>query len=376
MVTVVGPKGAGQLDVVTFRRDAAYSDGRHPDAVTFSTSPEEDAQRRDFTINGLFYDPLEDRVIDYVGGVEDLNRRVVRAIGEPRARFSEDKLRMLRAVRFAATYEMGLEPNTLEAIRAMAAEVVVVSAERIAQEMRAMLVHPRRAAVLRLLVDAGLLAHVLPEVLALRGAPREAPHHPEEDLWEYMLRVMDQLRDPSFAVVLAAVLHKVGKPATCLSAERAAALPEHEAVSTRIAGDVCRRWRLSRSEEDRVTWLVQNHTVLSHARAMRWPRLQRLLISPGTTDLLDLQEAVAKAASGDTSEIDHCRRLLAQPPEHLNPRPLISGDDLIRHGIPPGERYKGLLEAVREAQLEGTIRTKREALALVDQLSADPPATA
>jgi len=373
VVTVVGGKGAGQLDVVTFRRDADYSDGRHPDAVTFSTSPEEDAQRRDFTINGLYYDPLEDRVIDYVGGVEDLQRRVVRAIGEPHARFAEDKLRMLRAVRFAATYELCLDSDTLAAIRAMASQILVVSAERIAQEIRAMLVHPRRSDALRMLLDAGLLAHVLPEVLALRGMPRPTAHHRELDCWGRTLLVMDQLHEPSFALALAALLHELGNAVAGSAPGSEPELREGEAVAARRASEVCRRWRLSRSDEDRVTWLVQNHMVLNDARAMRWSRLQRILVSPGIADLVDLHEAIAKAASGDTSEIDYCRRMLEQPHEQLNLRPLISGDDLIRHGVPPGERYKRLLDAVRDAQLEGAIGTKREALALVDQLLADPP---
>jgi len=337
VITVVGPQDAGQIEVATFRQDAAYSDGRHPDAVTFST-PEEDAQRRDFTINGMFYDPLAQQVIDFVGGRGDLEGNLIRAIGEPRERFTEDKLRMLRAVRFAAGLDFGLEPATLQAIQEMAAEIRVVSAERIAMEMRRMLVHAGRARALRLLAEGRLLEHVLPELAALDGRT-----------WQQALDVIGALAEPSFALSLAAVLHLAPDPVGVASVLR-------------------QRWKLSNKESERTTWLVMHRDALQDARAAYWPRLQRVLIADGIEDLLALHSARAVAGLAAREDVDCCRELLLLPPEKLNPPPLLTGNDLIEHGVPRGKIFADLLEKVRDAQLEGRITTKEEALAFVDEL--------
>lgn len=351
VITVLGPKkSAGDIEVATFRQDAAYSDGRHPDAVEFST-PQADAQRRDFTINGLFYDPLENRVIDFVGGQDDLARGVVRAIGEPRARFAEDKLRLLRAVRFTATLDFTLDPPTRDAIEAMAGQITVVSAERIAAEMRLMLVHRRRARAIDLLRDVGLLDAILPEMsMANQSDQLTATGRPAEAAWVATLEVLDALTEGSFPLALAALLHAFVDPAGSYA--------------------ICRRWKLSNRDTQRTRWLVEHQNALLSARQAAWPKLQRILTSDGIDELVLLHEAIALAAGKDTGDFEYCRELLKLPPEQLDPPPLLTGDDLIAHGVPRGKQYQGLLEAVRDAQLEKTIHTKPQALALVERLRA------
>jgi poly(A) polymerase len=368
VIAVLGGKAAGQIEVATFRQDAGYSDGRRPDAVVFSR-PEEDAQRRDFTINGLFYDPLADRVIDFVSGEEDLRRGIVRAIGDPEARFTEDKLRLLRAVRFAARFGFRLEDRTRESICRMAGQITVVSAERIAQEMRAMLVHPSRAHALRLLLETGLLAALFSEILPQVGLSWPTPRDPRGDLWGHVLRLLDELVEPGFPLALAAMLYGVALPVRPGEADLQASPPEALAAAT--AESVCRRWKLANKETERVVWLVGYRRALAAARRLPWPRLQRLLIAEGIDDLVALHEAEARAAGGDLADVEHCRHLLALPSEELNPPPLITGDDLIVRGVPEGKRIKVLLERVRDAQLEKTIRDKAEGLALVERLLAE-----
>ena len=339
VITVLGPRSGGQVEVATFRQDAGYSDGRHPDSVRFS-SARHDAQRRDFTVNGLFYDPVAQRVIDYVGGQEDLDRRVIRAVGDPVERFSEDKLRMLRAVRFSAAYQFSLEPNTLEAIRRMASEITLVSPERISTEMQRILVDGNRAMGMRLLLETGLAAAILPEVVPS-----------DERLirsFEQTLRVIDQFNAPGFSLVLASLLHN--------------------RVDSADAEQVCRRWRLSNRQTDRVTWLVENHVALDGARTKPWSELQKTLVTQGIGDLLALSEAECRVAGVDTQDIDRCRSLLERPAEELDPPPLLTGDDLISHGVVPGPNYGFLLQRVRDAQLDEKVRTPQEALALVDRI--------
>jgi len=360
VMTIIGPKEAGDIEVATFRQDAAYSDGRHPDSVQFST-PEADAQRRDFTINGLFYDPLEDRVIDFVGGQDDLARGILRAIGDPAARFAEDKLRMLRAVRFAATLDLTLDLPTRNALEEMVQQITVVSVERIAAEIRAMLLHPARARAIDLLREVGLLDVVLPE-LAIANQPGAltAMGRAADEAWVTTLSTLDSLGASDFAVGLAALMAAF--------------------VSPEGAWEVCRRWKLANRDGKRVVWLLENHHALEGARHLSWPKLQRLLVSEEIEDLLILASATLLATGRPTDEVDYCRQLLQMPPEELNPAPLMTGDDLIRHGVAPGQRFQYLLSAVRDAQLEKRIATLPEALALVDQLlhSGDDtaPATA
>jgi tRNA nucleotidyltransferase/poly(A) polymerase len=342
VITVLGPKGAGQIEVATFRKDAAYSDGRHPDAVTFSDA-EHDAQRRDFTINGLFFDPLAGQVIDYVGGQQDLAQRVIRAIGDPLARIAEDKLRMLRAVRFAARFGFALDDRTAAAIRQQARELVIVSAERVAAELRLILTHPNRSRGVQLLAETDLLEIVLPEAASLLQS---------RDRWSRCLAILDALEAPSFAMALAAFLRDI-QPAQ----------PQSDLPQL-----VFERWKLSTDELTGVQKLLAEEPFIRTASQQPWPKLQRVLIAPRVEELLGYCRALAQVVDGSTTEIDFCRARLALPVAELNPPPLITGDDLKQLGMPPGPAYRLVLDAVRDAQLDGQITTREEALALALRL--------
>ena len=333
VISVLGPKPAGMIEVATFRKDATYSDGRHPDSVVF-TNAEEDARRRDFTINALFYDPVEQSVIDYVDGRRDIEKGVIRAVGDANARIEEDKLRMLRAVRFAAVLRFELEAETLAAVTRHAAEISVVSAERIAEELRRMLIDSNRAQAVELLRETTLLHEVIPEL---------------DDIdWQATSQVLRALREPSFALALAALLAQLR--------------------SGQVVKAIARRLKLSNDETERTSWQVAKQGTCLTALALPWHQLQRILIEPGAAELVSLDEATAGGNGADTVGIDLCRERLALPREQLNPPPLLSGDDLIGHNIPKGKIYRTLLDKVRDAQLDEEIRTREEALALVDRI--------
>jgi tRNA nucleotidyltransferase/poly(A) polymerase len=353
VITVLGEQGQTPVEVATFRQDAAYSDGRHPDHVTFSTA-EEDALRRDFTINGLFYDPLTDKLVDYVGGKEDLKQGIVRAIRDPFERFDEDKLRLLRAVRFSATFNFEMEPATFEAVKSKAHEITLVSAERIAGEMRRMLVHPHRTAAARLLRASGLLSVLLPESEALWQAPSADPG--SDGLWETTLSLLGQLERPTFRVALAGLLWGI-----------------HQSVESPevFVADVGRRWRLSNDESKGACWLLANELAIRCALETAWPRLQRLLIDQRAHELLQLADAVVKSLDDSDAGIEFCRQKLALPPEQLNPAPLITGNDLRQAGMSPSPAFRHILETVRDAQLNGEICSRQQALELAQRTAQD-----
>ncbi len=352
VICVLGPPQAGQVEVTTFRTDAGYSDGRRPDSVAYS-SAEEDAQRRDFTINGLFYDPIEDRLIDFVGGVEDLQRQVLRAIRDPRERFREDKLRMLRAIRFAATFRFTIDEQTFAAVQEMSGEIGVVSVERIAEEVRRMLEHPQRAEAAGLLMESGLLAMILPEVASLKQQP--APlHTTAHDAFEYTQQVMGTLETAGFPLALATLLHAIKF--------------DDKQQAGQFAHALGRRWKLAVDVFERTAWLLQHLLALENVTSLPWPTLQRILIHENVLDLLALHAARAEVGAANMADVTYCREKLDLPPKELNPPLLLTGDDLITHGVPRGKAYKTLLDAVRDAQLDKVIFTKQQALALVDVL--------
>lgn len=331
VIVVVGGRKAGQVDVATFRSDGTYSDGRRPDSVTFGTA-EEDVKRRDFTINGLLYDPIEERVIDYVGGQADLAAGIIRAIGDPFTRFSEDKLRLLRAVRFAARLNFSLEPRTREAIAAMADQVVTVAPERIAQEMRPMLEHANRRQAVALLGETSLALALVPELEPVRNDPAR---------WETTLARLEHLQKPPFAVALAAWLLELG-PGT--------------------AAQVSQRWRLSNKEAAETLWLLKHLDIIRQATQLPWSQVQPVLANPWAADLCNLAQADALARGQATDHVAWCRAKLALPKEELDPPPLITGDDLRAAGIPPGRAYSQLLRRIRDAQLDGQITTPQQAI--------------
>jgi poly(A) polymerase len=375
VVEVLGPRGQGaplMVQVATFRTDVGYSDGRHPDEVVFA-SAREDAERRDFTINGMFFDPVGGELLDFVGGRADLERKVLCAIGDPRVRFREDKLRLLRAVRMATRFDLAIDAATEAAVREMAAQITVVSAERIAEELRQMLVHPRRARSLNLLLDLGLIGSVLPEVLPMRGLPQGPPDAPTGDLWDHVMKVLELLGPaPSFPLALATLLHDVGKPRTVGRTPERYTFYYHEHVGARLTAEMCERLKLSNADSDRVTWLVEKHQFLCDARHMRTSKLKTTLVHPGIGELLALHRADALASGKSAEHVDYCEYLLREwTAADLNPPPLITGHDLTRLGLEPGPQFKRLLDAVREAQLEGTITAPKQALELVQRLLAE-----
>jgi poly(A) polymerase len=373
VVRVRAPRQSGvEVEVATFRSDGAYLDGRRPESVVFS-SPELDAARRDFTINGMFLDPLSDTLIDYVGGRADLENRLLRAIGDPLARFREDKLRVLRAIRLAARFQLRIEPATLTAIKSMAGQVVGVSAERIAQELRRMLAHESRAEAMELAFDTGLIAAILAPLVPMKGLFQGKPVQPEGDLWDHTMLVLKLLPpNPGFPLAMAALLHDVGKPSTRVLHHGRISFHNHEQVGARIADRVCLALKLANTERDRITWLVAHHQYLGEAKKLRESKLKRILAEPGIDDLLALHRADALASTGHTEQIDYCHEYLRLlPAGPINPPPLITGHDLVRHGLEPGARFAMILEQVREAQLDRQIHNKREALEWIDrQLAA------
>ena len=360
-----------EVEVATFRSDSAYVDGRRPAAVVFS-SPDLDAARRDFTINGMFMDPESSQVIDYVGGLDDLRNQVLRAIGDPAERFREDKLRLLRAIRFAARFNLEIEPNTLQSLRAMAGEVVVVSPERIAQELRRMLVHENRAQAMNMALEVGLVAAILPPLVDMRGLFQGKPVQPEGDLWDHTMLVLRLLPvRPSFTLAFAALVHDVGKPFTRANHHGRTSFHSHDQVGSRIADRLCRNLRLSNVERERITWLVAFHQYLGEAKKLREAKLKRVLAQPGIDELLALHRADALASTGDTEHVDYCAYYLEnQPAGPINPPPLLTGHDLVRHGLEPGAHFAVILETIREAQLEGRVQSKREVLDWVDRYMA------
>jgi putative nucleotidyltransferase with HDIG domain len=363
-----------EFEVATFRSDGIYLDGRHPSAIRFST-PEQDAVRRDFTINGMFYDPFSERLIDYVKGREDLAGKLVRAIGEPSRRFAEDRLRMLRALRFAAVLGFEIEAGTWSAIQADAQEIAMISPERIRDELLKMLVNPNRLQGFDLLDQSGLLAVILPEIEALKGCDQPEQFHPEGDVFVHT-RLMLSLLAPeaSGPQVLAVLLHDIGKPRVRSfdPVDRRIRFNGHDRVGAEMAEKVMTRLRFPRHEIDQVVDAVSNHMVFKDVRQMRPAKLRRFMARPHFGIELELHRIDCAGSHGDLENyhfLINKESEFAQEP--LIPARLVRGDDLIAMGLKPGPRIGELLEAVQTAQLEGEIKTRREALELLRTMLED-----
>jgi poly(A) polymerase len=350
------------IEVATFRTDAEYADGRHPVSVRFATA-EEDAQRRDFTINGMFLDPDTGEVIDYVGGRDDLARRVIRAIGDPRARFEEDRLRMLRAIRFAAALEYEIDPATFAAMQALAPEITSISWERIGEEIVRILTEGRARRGFELLDESGLLDFVLPEVKALKGVEQSPDFHPEGDVFVHTMLVLDQLDQPTEMLALAALLHDIGKPACAGRDGARITFHGHCELGESMAVEVCKRLRRSRHVCERVAYLVRNHLRATHAPRMRKSTLKRFLAADGIDELLELLRIDGAASSSKQEYYDFCRAKQKEfGAEQIKPVPLIRGRDLLDLGYRPGPLYSKILAAVEERQLEGDLTSREQAL--------------
>ena len=356
------------VEVATFRADAAYLDGRHPSSVRFST-PEEDARRRDFTINGMFIDPVTDTVIDLVGGQADLHAGIIRAIGDPTARLHEDRLRMLRAVRFAARLGFTIEPATFAAIQDAAPLITDIAWERIGDEVVRMLTDSEAGSARRsfeLLDTTGLLAPILPEVAAMHGVEQSADYHPEGDVFIHTLGLLEQLTHPSEALALGALLHDVAKPRCAQRTETRITFYGHCELGGEMAVAVCQRLRCSRDTWERVEYLVRNHLRLLHAPEMRLSTLKRFLGADGIGELLQLARMDAMASNKDLFYYNFCQQKLEElGAAAIKPTPLLRGRDLLDLGFVPGPQFTRILTAVSEAQLDGTLKTQEEAVAWV-----------
>jgi len=358
---------AHAVEVATFRSDIGYSDGRHPDQVRFSQDPREDVARRDFTINGMLLDPVSGEVLDFVGGRKDLEAKIVRAIGDPERRFAEDKLRMLRAVRFAARLEYAIEPGTFAAIQKLAGEISAVSRERVRDELTRMLTegHARRAFLL--LDESGLLREVLPEISAMKGVQQPPQFHPEGDVFVHTLLLLENLTYPcSPALAWGALLHDVGKPPTFRVAPDRIRFDGHVEVGVKMAEEICKRLRFSGDDVGQVLALVDHHMRFGQATRMSESTLKKFLRMPHFDQHLALHRADSLASHGKLGTYEFVKeKLAAIPPEKMRPVPLVSGDDLIAAGHAPGPKFREILEAVEDAQLEGRLGSKESALEFV-----------
>ncbi len=355
------------FEVATFRSDAAYLDGRRPSAVHFST-PEEDAQRRDFTINGMFFDPATDEVIDFVGGKADLEKRVIRAIGDPAKRFAEDRLRLLRAVRFATTLEFEIDPDTWEALREAAPSISEISAERVREELIRIFLSPQRVRGWDLLDRSGLMQAVLPELSALKGCEQPPQFHPEGDVFRHT-RLMLELLPPetSLPLVFSVLFHDIGKPATYAVDETGRIrFSGHDRVGAEMTEQIMERLRFSRAEIDATVEMVRQHMVFKDVPNMRVAKLKRFMARPTFPDELELHRV---DCAGSHQMLDNYEFLLQKREEFAHepiiPPPLLGGHDLIALGFKPGPKFSEILEAIETRQLEGALTTREEALAWV-----------
>ena len=376
-------EGEHQFEVATFRSDEAYVDGRRPTSVRYGT-PEEDAQRRDFTINGLFYDPFGGApggralpttcghlgepslpgIVDYVYGVSDIERKIVRTIGEPRKRFAEDRLRMLRCVRFAASLGFEIEERTFAAVKEMAAQIDAVSAERIRDELIKIFTRSNAGRGLQLLDESGLLAHVLPEVAAMKGVAQPPEFHPDGDVFQHTKLMMDILPPhPSPVLAFAVLLHDVGKPPTFERAPDRIRFNEHDRVGAEIAEKILRRLRFPNDEIERAVLCVAEHMRFQHVQEMRPAKLKRILARATFPDELELHRIDCEASHRNLENYEFLKAKAAElPPEVVKPTPLLTGHDLLALGLKPGPTVGQILREAEELQLEERLRSRVEAL--------------
>ena len=355
------------VEVATFRSDIGYSDGRHPDQVRFSKDPRQDVQRRDFTINGLLLDPLKNEVLDFVGGRKDLDAGIIHAIGEPELRVAEDKLRMLRAVRFAARFGYSIESQTSAAIQKLAPQIHQVSRERVRDELTKMLTEGQARRAFLLLDETGLLHELLPEIEAMKGVEQPAQFHPEGDVFVHTLLLLGKLPHSCPATLgWGALLHDVGKPPTFRVAPDRIRFDGHVDVGVKMAEEICRRLRFSNHDTEQILALVKNHMRFAHAMQMSEATFKKFMRMPRFQEHLELHRIDCESSHGDLTTYCFTREKIASmPPEAVRPRPLVSGDDLIAAGYVPGPRFKEILGAVEDKQLEGILHSGDEAMEFV-----------
>lgn len=359
-------KGPYRYEVATFRTDQKYKDGRHPEGVTFS-SPKEDALRRDFTVNGLFYDPSHRRILDYVKGQVDLRRRLIRAIGDPEVRFQEDRLRMLRAVRFASALDFAIDPPTFKAVCRYAHAITEVSAERIRDELVKLFTGPHAGRGLELMDETGLLKVILPEAEKMKGVAQPPEFHPEGDVYTHTKLVLEQLKEPTPVLAMAALLHDIGKPPTFKMAERIR-FDGHDRVGAAMARRICRRLRFSNHQTEAVSEIVADHMKFKDVRQMRLSTLKRFMGLGTFPEQMTLHRADCMASHKDLTHWRFLKKKLKElPAKEIKPKPLVNGHDLLTLGFKQGPVIGAILKAVEERQLEGELSSKEEALHWVQE---------
>jgi putative nucleotidyltransferase with HDIG domain len=364
-----------QVEIATFRSDQQYTDGRRPTSVQFEHDPRADVLRRDFTINGLMLDPETGQVLDFVEGQADLKRGIVRAIGDPEERFREDHLRLLRAVRFAARLNFTIEPATFEAIRRLHNLILRVSAERVRDELVRILTEGGASRGFELLDRSGMLRDLLPEVAAMQGVEQPPEYHPEGDVWVHTLLLLEKLEQPEPTLALGALLHDVGKPPTFRIAERIR-FDGHVEAGVTLAHGILTRLRFSRGQTEQVEALVANHMRFKDVPRMKESTLKRFLRLPHFEQHLELHRLDCLSSHGNLNTYELVKHKLAElPAEQLRPVRLLNGDDLMAAGYAPGPRFSKILSAAEDAQLEGRLTSKEDALQWVrENYPIDPPA--
>ena len=355
------------VQVATFRSDHDYRDGRRPEGVTFTRSAKEDVRRRDFTINGILFDPVGKKYLDHVEGRADLTDRRIRAIGDPHKRFAEDKLRMLRAIRFAARLGFEIEAATFEAIQKQAPTINQISVGRIRDEISRILCEGGARRGFELLDETGLLKVILPEVSALKGVEQSPQHHPEGDVWTHTLIMLDKLQNPTVTLALGTLLHDIGKPATFERSPERIRFNGHVEVGIKMAEAICRRLRYPGEVTEQVLALVANHMRFIHVPEMRQSTLKKFLRMPHFEEHLELHRLDCLGSHGKLRLYELARaKLAALPEEELSPPRLLTGNDLIAAGYAPGPSFQEMLGDVEDAQLEGRIATRQEAMEYVE----------
>ena len=374
-----GSSDAGrlQVEVATFRSDVGYSDGRHPDRVDYTKSPQDDVKRRDFTINALLLDPETNEILDFVGGREDLEAGIIRAIGDSATRFGEDKLRMVRAVRFAARFGYAIEPATLKVIQKLAPEIDQISMERLRDELTKILTEGAARRGFELLDQTGLLVYLLPEIAKMKGVEQPPQFHPEGDVWIHTLMMIGGLpAGSSPTLAWGVLLHDVGKPPTFTppaGPNGRIRFDRHVEVGVKMAEQICRRFRFSNEDTEQILALVTNHMKFKDVPRMKPATLKRFVRVDKFGEHLELHRLDSLASHGKLDNYELVSRFIAETsPEQVRPVRLLTGDDLIALGLKPGPRFKAILYNVEEAQLDGTIHTHEEAVRLAQTLAVDP----
>jgi tRNA nucleotidyltransferase/poly(A) polymerase len=367
------------VEVATFRADMGYSDGRHPDHVEYTKSPQDDVQRRDFTINAMLLDPQTNEILDFVGGRADLSAGIIRAIGNPESRFGEDKLRMVRAVRFAARFDYAIEPATTQAIQKLAPEITQISMERLRDELTKILTEGSARRGFELLDQTALLVHLLPEIAKMKGVEQPPQFHPEGDVWIHTLMMIGGLpAGASPTLAWGVLLHDVGKPPTFTppaGPNGRIRFDRHVEVGLKMAEAICRRFRFSNEDTDQILALVANHMRFKDVPQMKPSTLKRFVRMDRFDEHLQLHRLDSLSSHGMLDNYDFVNRFVAEtPPEQVRPGRLLTGDDLIALGLKPGPAFKALLYNVEEAQLNGTLQTREDAIRLAKLLAAESSA--